>query len=91
MWTRLSSLVPDLIIVFFIVPLSIQQFAPISTSLPISTAPIDATLTNFLDKESSCVNLSMILSSFWGWNENPSEPITTFWWHINLSPIIVLS
>ena len=48
MWTKLSSLVPDLIIVFLIVPLSIQEFEPISTSFPISTAPIDPTLTKVL-------------------------------------------
>jgi len=65
MWTKLSSLVPDLIIVFLIVPLSIQEFEPISTLFPISTAPIDPTLIKFLpDKELSFFNLSKMFSPF---------------------------
>ena len=42
--SKLSSLVPDLIIVLLIVPLSnTSVLEPISTLFPISTAPFDPT------------------------------------------------
>ena len=74
------------------VPLSIEQLLPISTSSPISTEPKLAILEYFdwlvprlLPKLRF---ISLILSSAAETNENPSEPITVLKLHLKLDPIV---
>ena len=74
-WTKLSSLAPDLINVEPKVALSTVQFAPISTSSSIMTLPLWLTFRVF-PFESKL-------------KPKPSEPITELEWIIQFLPILV--